>query len=310
MMNKVKPLVTIAIPTYNRAACYLKHALESALSQTYPNIEIIVSDNCSPDNTKEMVNAYADLRIKYFRHAHSIKPIDNFNFCIRQAKGHYLLLLHDDDMIDDDFVETCMKTASYSSDIGIIRTGMRRIDEQGNILRECRNFTVGLSTEDFFLAWFRDKTPTHVCMSLFNADKLKQIGGFNSNYHLFSDVLAEIILAAKFGRVDIEDVKSSFRMHSAQNSSSAKVKDWCKESSILFNTACDLVDNKKSLLAIEGKKFFFRHNYRIASRIKLPIDRFRAYLVVFKSFGYFYSIGYRFRSVLYKLRRKIGKRIN
>ncbi len=51
------PLITIAIPTYNRANGYFKQTLESVLCQTYEYIEIIVSDNCSTDNTEELVNS-------------------------------------------------------------------------------------------------------------------------------------------------------------------------------------------------------------------------------------------------------------
>lgn len=314
MIKQNKPLVTIAIPTYNRADGYLKDALKSALRQTYKNIEIIVSDNCSTDNTGKVVNDFNDARVRYFRQDENIKAIDNFNFCVEKARGVYLLLLHDDDMIDDDFVETCMKMANYSTDIGIIRTGMRRIDGQGNLLRENPNFAGGLSTEDFFLTWFQGKTPMHVCMSLFNTNKLKQIGGIKSKYQLFADVCAEVILAAKFGRLDIEDIKASFRMHIEQNTSSTKIKDWCQDSFILFDTMCGLVTKKKALFKKRGKAFFFRHNYNLAKKIKAPIDRFRAYLVVFKRFGYLYSVGYQFRSIffhiLYKLRRIIGKRNN
>ncbi len=296
IMNKIKPLVTIAIPTYNRANGYLKQSLESALNQIYPNLEIIVSDNCSPDNTKAMVKNYADARIRYFRQAQGIKPNDNFNFCLKQARGDYFLLLHDDDMIDDDFVETCMQAANYDTEVGIIRTGMRRIDEHGKVLKECTNLASGLSTEEFFMSWFNGKTPMHLCMSLFNTNRLKQIGGFNSKHQLFQDVLAEIQLAANFGRVDVENVKVSYRMHPAQNSNSAKIRAWCEDSFFLFDAMCDLNTEKKALFKRKGKDFFFRHNYNIARKIKSPVDRFSSYLVVFSSFGYLYSIQQRFTS--------------
>ncbi len=68
-MNNLFPLVTIAIPTYNRADGYLKQALQSAVNQTYKNIEIVVSDNCSPDNTEAVVRSYTDPRIRYFQQA-------------------------------------------------------------------------------------------------------------------------------------------------------------------------------------------------------------------------------------------------
>lgn len=67
MIDKFQPLITIAIPTYNRADSYLRHALDSALNQTYKNIEIVVSDNCSVDNTEEVVQGLHDPRIRYFK---------------------------------------------------------------------------------------------------------------------------------------------------------------------------------------------------------------------------------------------------
>ena len=58
------PLVTIAIPTYNRADGYLKEAIQSALDQTYPNLEIIVSDNCSIDDTESIVKCLSEPDIR------------------------------------------------------------------------------------------------------------------------------------------------------------------------------------------------------------------------------------------------------
>ena len=102
------PLVTIGIPTYNRADGYLKDAIESALNQTYANLEIIISDNCSSDDTGLIVESFNDPRIKYYRHNENIGANNNFNFCLKKASGIFFLLLHDDDLIDEDFVELCM----------------------------------------------------------------------------------------------------------------------------------------------------------------------------------------------------------
>ena len=128
MVNKESPLVTIAIPTYNRAGTYLPEALQSALNQTYSNIEIFVSDNCSSDNTGQLVQRFADPRIRYIRHAENIGAPNILNFCINEARGVYLLLLQDDDMIDPDFIEMCMTAVNGNYDVGTIRTGIRLID--------------------------------------------------------------------------------------------------------------------------------------------------------------------------------------
>ena len=287
MTKNSQPLVTIAIPTYNRADSYLKQALESAVNQTYQNIEIIVSDNCSTDNTEAVVKGFSDPRIRYFRQARNIGANNNFNFCLEQARGAYFLLFQDDDLIDADFIDVCMKGANYDTDVGIIRAGIRRIDSHGNVLSESPNLVGGLSTEEFFLAWFAGKTPMHLCSTLFNTERLREIGGFNSKHQLFQDVLAEVQLAARFGRVDVEDIKASFRKHASQTSVSSKVSSWCEDSLLLLDAMCDLVsDGKKELVRSEGKKFFTGHNYRIARTIESPVDRFFAYLIVLKNFGY------------------------
>ena len=99
MEHSTYPLVTIAIPTYNRANGYLKNAIECALKQTYRNIEVVISDNCSSDNTEEVVKGYTDPRIRYFRQSANIGANNNFNFCLEKAQGSYFLLFHDDDSI-------------------------------------------------------------------------------------------------------------------------------------------------------------------------------------------------------------------
>lgn len=307
MASSVYPLVTIGIPTYNRADSYLKQTLESAVSQTYPNVEIIVSDNCSTDNTEALVKSLADPRIRYFKQARNIPANDNFNFCLEQAKGDYFSLLHDDDMIDEDFVDVCMNAAGYKTDIGLIRTGIRRIDSYGEVFRESPNLAGGLSTEEFFLAWFAGgKTPMHLCSTLFNTKRLREIGGFNSRHQLFQDVMAEVQLAAKFGRLDIRDVKASFRSHAATRTHGHKVSAWCEDSLMLLEIMCDLAPENKALIRREGMRFFIKHNYRLTSQVKSPIDRFTAYLIVFRKFDY--PVGF-FVSKMLRPMRRVSRRV-
>src|SRR5262245_44849714 len=128
-----RPLVTIAIPTYNRAEATLSAALQSALDQTYHNIEVIVSDNASVDGTEALIRGYADSRIRYIRHPKNIGANNNFNFCVGEARGSYFLLLHDDDLIDADFVESCMNAVADDTGVGIIRTALRVIDGDGAV---------------------------------------------------------------------------------------------------------------------------------------------------------------------------------
>ena len=282
-------LVTIAIPTCNRAGSYLQQALESVLKQTYPHFEVIVADNASNDETSQVVQSYTDARIRYFRHEENIGANNNFNFCLEQARGEFFLLLPDDDLIDQDFIEVCIDSIGNDTNIGIVRTGMRLIDSSGKVIAEKTNSVKGLSTEDFILAWFKGKTWPYLCNSLFNTRKLLEIGGFKSKCDLFQDVIAEMRVAARSGRIDIEDIKASSRKHPGDRTSAAKVVDWCEDSLELLDVLCQLVTNKKQLIRRSGMKFFSWINYNRAHAVQSVRERIRLYAVVFRMFEYHYS---------------------
>jgi glycosyltransferase involved in cell wall biosynthesis len=279
-------LVTIGIPTYNRADSFLKQGLDSALKQTYPNVEIIVSDNCSTDNTEDVVKGFNDPRIRYFKQNVNIGAINNSNFCLEQARGDYFMQLQDDDMIDHDFLETCMKAANYSTDIGIIRTGTRVIDSDNNILHEYSNVDVGLSTVEFFRNWFACKTPIYLCSTLFNTKRLKEVSGFRSKHNLFDDAVA-IVRLSKFSRVDVTEIKASFRKHGGEETFAAEINDWCEDSLYLLDHICDFADEKqRKLLRKEGVQFLSRINYNFAGAIESPLERFSAYIQIYRMYNY------------------------
>ncbi|MBA4322624.1 MAG: hypothetical protein C0408_07390, partial [Odoribacter sp.] len=309
MDNKMQPLfITIGIPTYNRAGGYLKEALACAANQTYENIEIIVSDNCSTDNTRELVESFNDSRIRYFRQKKNIKANDNFNFCLDQAKGDYFLLLHDDDRIDNDFIETCVQEAKGDKNFGIIRTGTRLIDSIGNIVYEKENKVGGFSTLDFFLGWFSNQTALYLCSTLFNTVQLKKIGGFKSKHNLFQDVVAEVILAAKYGRIDCRPVKASFRRHFANSGNATSVMKWCEDSLQLLDIMCGLIPEDKDKIRELGLPFLCKQNYIITANINSVAQRLFTYCKVYQKFGYVLSPYETFRiSDLRPLKRYIKK---
>jgi glycosyltransferase involved in cell wall biosynthesis len=282
------PLVSIGIPTYNRGDGYLRQALESALAQSYPNLEIVVSDNGSTDNTESVVQSYADPRVRFFRQQPPVVPNDNFNFCLSQANGSYFLLLHDDDKVDPDFVETCLRAASNDTRYGIIRTGVRIINANGMVLNEGRNEVNGLSTGEFFLAWFAGRTSIYLCNTLFNTQALKSIGGLKSRHNLFQDVIAMARLMANHGRLEVEAVKASARWHQAKSTHVARVQAWCEDSLDLLNLLCELAPENADELREKGIRFFANVNYSRASDIRAPGKRLLAYALVYRLFNRHY----------------------
>ena len=87
--------VSIIIPTRNRAHL-LKYALRSAIQQSYQNIEIVVCDNYSTDNTIEVVESFNSQNIIYVRTNNALSMPDNWEFALHKASGEYITYLTDD----------------------------------------------------------------------------------------------------------------------------------------------------------------------------------------------------------------------
>ena len=102
------PKVSIGIPTYNRSS-YLKTAIDSALCQTYNNLEIIVSNNGSNDDTIEVLSNYTDERLTVVNHENNSGMLFNFNSCLNAATGEFFLLLSDDDILEEYAIEKLLK---------------------------------------------------------------------------------------------------------------------------------------------------------------------------------------------------------
>jgi len=283
--------VTIAIPTYNRAQRFLRPAIECALAQDWDNLEIIVSDNCSTDNTAEVVRSYTDPRIRYIRQTSNIGANNNFNSCVENAHGDYFLLFHDDDAIDGDLVSACMKAAQGRSDFGLIRAGTRLIDGDGNLIREIPNRAAGLDYNDFFRGWMRDRYTSYVCSTLFNTRMLREIGGFQSRHGLFQDLIALAKLIARGGRCDVEDVKASFRRHDENYGNAMELKAWCEDGRQLADTIGAEAPSENDALYNESMRYLCTRVYGYARRF-LPgrLDRFRAYRMIDAEFGHCYPL--------------------
>ncbi|PAX52282.1 glycosyltransferase family 2 protein [Brunnivagina elsteri] len=103
-IEQQQPLVSVITPTYNRPD-YLKDALSSATRQTYQNIEIIVSDNCSLENPQAIVESFNDSRIRFSRNETNLGMLANTLKAFKMARGKYIACLLDDDMWEPDFLE-------------------------------------------------------------------------------------------------------------------------------------------------------------------------------------------------------------
>ncbi len=126
------PLVSIMIPTYNRPR-YFRETLESARAQTYPNIEIIVCDNSTDEQTAELMQAYEDdVRIRYVRNRAARTKAENFMPFERLAQGEYLQWCMDDDILLPDKITRMMDAFLREPDTTLVTSVRGVIDGEGN----------------------------------------------------------------------------------------------------------------------------------------------------------------------------------
>ncbi|MBG9611746.1 glycosyltransferase family 2 protein [Bacillus cereus] len=132
------PLVSILIPTYNRPT-YFKQALLSAVLQTYPNIEIIICDDSTNDDTKKIALQYIEkfpCKIKYYQNQTNIGLRSNFQLAFQRATGEYINYLMDDDLFHHHKIERMMKyfLSDHTNIIKLVTSYRQPIDAEGKNL--------------------------------------------------------------------------------------------------------------------------------------------------------------------------------
>lgn len=123
-------LVSIITVTRNRA--FLIHrAIDSILSQSYPNLEYLIIDGASTDNTKEVVNSYDDNRIKYIELPENLSVPRSINIGLEKAKGEYITFLDDDDEFLPTKIEKQLKLIqTLPENYGFVYCWMSYIDDK------------------------------------------------------------------------------------------------------------------------------------------------------------------------------------
>lgn len=125
-------LVSIVMPSYNTEK-FIKESIESVLAQTYQNWELLIVDDCSKDNTDNVVSEFTDSRIKYFKNPQNSGAAVSRNRALREAKGKWIAFLDSDDLWKPDKLEKqigFMEKNNYHFSY----TEYEEIDEAGNAL--------------------------------------------------------------------------------------------------------------------------------------------------------------------------------
>jgi len=133
-MSEVREKVSIVLPTYNGAK-YLRQSIDSCLNQTYKNIELIIVDDGSMDETPQIIRSYQDERIKYIRHDKNKCLPHALNAGFAMATGEYLTWTSDDNYYAKDAIESMVALLHINKTIDFVYANYYAINDNGAVLQ-------------------------------------------------------------------------------------------------------------------------------------------------------------------------------
>jgi alpha-1,3-rhamnosyltransferase len=206
------PLVTVIISSYNHAA-YIEASIRSVLEQTYANIELLVYDDGSRDNSVEIIQRLADAHGFFFQPQRNQGLSSTLNAAIARASGDFIAPFGSDDIMLPERIERQMAWLLQYPDVGIAAGNIIKIDEHGNRHPAKRQRLYPqrfLDFDDMFLG--RKPSPPTATL-LFRKQALLDIGGFNPDIRL-EDLYVELKITERGWQIGVmEDVLAYYRVH-------------------------------------------------------------------------------------------------
>jgi len=209
-------LVSICIPTYN-SSLYISECLDSVVKQSFNDFEIIVSDNCSSDNTIELVDKKNIKNLKLIINKENMGMAKNFNLACNAASGKYIKLLPSDDIISQNSLERSLEYIQNNDDISLISSSKKIINESSEtIIKKMSYFNEGVH-EGRDVIWKilnSGRNPLgEPTVTLFKKEDFINVGGFNEKYDFTIDIDLWIRLLEKGNLYFIDEPLGSFRVH-------------------------------------------------------------------------------------------------
>ncbi len=176
MTDKSLPLVSVGLPTLNGASS-LTTALKSVLQQTYPNIQLIISDNASTDETQSICEKFSkdDQRVTYIRQKANLGAANNFAEVLRCSTGEFFMWLGDDDWIDASYISECVSILINNSEYSLV-SGKAQYFVNGNF--KYQGNTINLEQEDAgkrLLSYYSKVSDNGIFYGVMRREQISQI---------------------------------------------------------------------------------------------------------------------------------------
>jgi CMP-N-acetylneuraminic acid synthetase len=236
------PLVTVYVLNYNYSK-YIYEAISSVLNQTYENIEIILIDDGSTDNSvdiiNEFINKYPRIKVIQQKNKGLVKSI---NTAIRIAKGEYVIRLDADDYFAPEAIEKLVKKITYHKNCALVFSDFYLINEDGTFKQryERLDFDKEVKILD---------SPAHGACTLFRLKVLKEFGGYSEEYDMQDGYYIWLKIIKKYKVTNLNEPLFYYRQHHTSLSKNTK-KLLETRMRIKHDVIAEMNPTKMSILAV------------------------------------------------------------
>ena len=220
------PLVSIVVVSYNQGK-YIRENLNSIKAQTYPNIELIVADDASPDNSVEIFNEWLtkhNYPAKRNFHNKNTGLATVLNECVEMVTGKYVKLIAADDFLHPESIEKCVrKLEEVGEEYGMVFTDTFTIDKDGNKIRDIMDYSnVYVNGPKFFRHELLGQNRIAALTVVMRTNVLIETGKYKTEY-LIEDYHRWLLINDKYFIAFISEKLSFYRMH-GNNTSALQIK--------------------------------------------------------------------------------------
>lgn len=272
---------SITIPAYKQR--FLAEAIDSCLSQTYSDFELIIVNDHSPEDLDSIVKRYSDSRIRYYvneRNCGAVDVVDNWNKCLGYAKGDYVICMGDDDCLLPYCLEEYVKLIEQYPGLSVYHAWTQLINEQSEVVMFQEQRPQYESAYAFLWHRWMFRNWQYIGDFLFDIKKLRNQGGF---YKLplawTSDEITAFRAALDAGIANTQQPSFQYRINSQtiSNVGSARIKlqatslakQWYEETLNSLNPK-DETDQKFLNLIKKDIATYYRKRYLITLREGYP----------------------------------------
>jgi glycosyltransferase involved in cell wall biosynthesis len=217
---------SIGIPVYK--AKFLKECIESILSQTYKNFELIILNDASPENIEEIVSCYNDKRILYFENEKNIGAINvvqNWNKCLELSTGDYFVCMGDDDVLYPNYLQCFVDVIIEYPELDVFHCRVLVVNEQSkpvNITTLCPKYE---DIYNYLISCLKHEREQFVGDFIYKRSTLLEKGGYYSLPLAWcSDYLTSFIAVQDKGIAYIQEPVFHYRNHSQSITSTGPIE--------------------------------------------------------------------------------------